>query len=381
MKKRAFLFSSLYYPNVGGVENSLKEFSVVLKTKGYDVTIITSNRDNVNNSVLEWRDFVDGVTVIRCDYPYDRLGFIKFIKDLRKVIKNLNISNADFIVSRSHWPVLALRACGVKKVSYLVPSVYCFQEKINRRYLFSKRVFSYLINTFGQFFALASSNVYVFSNDMIRQSRSASIGLCKPVILNPGVSSERFFQVDLENKKNIRRELDLQDGKNYLLCVGRLSEIKQFDIAIDSLKYLSDEYHVLIVGSGPELEKLKKQIESAGLVSRVTLRPFTNDIDLYYKAADVYLMTSRYESFGQVLLEATTCGLPVIAFSSTSGVRTSVSYIYNGYSSLLCECHEQAPSALAKAIVDYKIDAVKFEKEALAFREHYSWQSTIEKLI
>lgn len=381
MKKRAFLFSSLYYPNVGGVENSLKEFSAVLKIKKYEVIIVTSNRDNVSNRVLSRYDCIDGVTVVRCDYPYGGLGLIVFIKGLIKVIKSLDVSNADFIVSRSHWPVLALRACGFKKVSYLVPSVYFFQEKINSKYFFSKRIFGYLINTCGQFLALASSKVYVFSKDMIRQSKRAGLGLCNPVILNPGVSGERFFKVDLEAKVNIRKDLDLQESKKYLLCVGRLSEIKQFNIAIDSLKCLSDEYHVLIVGAGPEHEKLKKQIESADLVGRVTLRPFTNDVDLYYKAADIYLMTSRYESFGQVLLEATACGLPVIAFSSASGVRTSVSYIYNGYRSLLCECHEQTPAALAKAIADFKVDAINFEKEALAFREQYSWQSTIEKLM
>ncbi len=381
MKKRAFLFSSLYYPNVGGVENSLKEFSAVLKVKKYEVTIITSNRDNVNNSVLKEYEFIDGVNVIRCDYPRGMLGFITFIKGLGQVIKNLNISNADFVVSRSHWPVLALRACGFKKVSYLVPSVYSFQEKINPRYFFSKRFFGYLINTFSQFLALASSKVYVFSNDMIRQSKSASLGLCEPFILDPGVSSERFFQVDIETKKDIRRNINLKENKKYLLCVGRLSEIKQFNIAIDSLKYLSDEYHVLIVGAGPELEGLKNQISTSNLGGRVTLRPFTKDIDLYYKAADIYLMTSRYESFGQVLLEATACGLPVIAFSSTSGVRTSVSYIYNGYSSLLCECNEQTPAALAKAITDFKVDTESFEKEAFAFRGHYSWQSAIEKLM
>ena len=381
VRKRAFLFSSLYCPNVGGVENSLKEFSSVLKMKEYDVTIITSNRDNVNNSILKEYDCIDGVAVVRCDYPYGKLGFITFLRELKKKIKGLNISSDDFIISRSHWPVLGLKACGFKKINYLAPSVYCFQEKISLRYFFSKKIIGYLINTFSQFLAFSSSEVYVFSKDMSIQSKRASLGLCDPVILNPGVSSERFFQVDLKNRYNIRKNLDLQEDKKYLLCVGRLSEIKQFDIAIDSLKYLSDEYHVLIVGAGPELERLKNQIQSADLVNRVTLRPFTNEVDLYYKAADIYLMTSRYEAFGQVLLEATACGLPVIAFSSMSGVRTSVSYIYGGFSSLLSECHEQSPKALAKTITDFKVNTIKFEQEVSAFRGQYSWQSTVEKMM
>ena len=81
MKKRAFLLSSLYYPNVGGVENSLRELSRELIGRGYDVFLITSNRDLVNNKILPETDIIDGVSVIRCNYPLSGYGFFVFIKN------------------------------------------------------------------------------------------------------------------------------------------------------------------------------------------------------------------------------------------------------------------------------------------------------------
>ena len=79
MAKRAFLFSSLYYPNVGGVENSIKELSHVLKAGGYEVYIITSDRDAVNRCTLSARDSIFGVEVFRCRYPFSFFGFAIFL--------------------------------------------------------------------------------------------------------------------------------------------------------------------------------------------------------------------------------------------------------------------------------------------------------------
>lgn len=381
MKKRAFLLSSLYYPNVGGVENSLRELSRELIGRGYDVFLITSNRDLVNNKILPETDIIDGVSVIRCNYPLSGYGFFVFIKNLYLKIRELGVSDDDLIIARSHWPIISARLAGVRELNYVVPSVYLMQEKLDFNYFFSSKVARYLVNVLGQFLALLVSRVYVFSKDMQRQSRVASLGICKASILKPGVSKDRYFFVNKEEKNEIREDLGLSRDVSYLLCVGRFSEVKQFDIAIKSLKYLEDRYRLLLVGGGPELCSYKKVAESEGVVDRVCFVSFTDDVDKYYKAADFYLMTSRYESFGQVLLEATSCGLPVVAFSKSSGVRTSVSYIYEGFDKLLIECNEQSPVSLARAIDSFNSDKDIFNGEVSDFVECYSWSSTIDALI
>lgn len=381
MSKSAFLFSSLYYPNVGGVENSIKEISAVLKARGYKVIIITSDRDLVNRGSLSSYDNVFGVDVVRCRYPFGFWGFAIFLISLFKTCKRLGVLSSGLVVSRSHWPVLAVRVLGVKSVKYLVPSVYFYQECVDIRYLFSRRILGFFVNSFAQFLAFIFSDSCVFSVDMCAQVRRASLGLCRPTILRPGVSRDRFFAVDANQKLSIRRELGLEPELKYLLCVGRVSEIKQFDLAVGALKYLGPHYHLIIVGSGPHLESLKCQSRRECVADRVSFYSFTDDVDLFYKAADVYLMTSRYESFGQVLVEATSCGLPVVGFSSVSGVRTSVSYIYKGYSSLFFPCDEQCSFALSKTIDLLVAPGSKFRSEMVDFVAGYSWEATVDKLL
>ncbi|MEO9300064.1 hypothetical protein, partial [Devosia alba] len=82
---------------------------------------------------------------------------------------------------------------------------------------------------------------------MKKQTKIASLGICNPAILKPGVSRRKFYCVDEKEKNSIRDKLGLDRNKIYLLCVGRISEIKQFDIAIKSLKYLDERYRLLIV--------------------------------------------------------------------------------------------------------------------------------------
>tara|TARA_Y100001968_G_scaffold142692_1_gene130383 strand:- start:15545 stop:16201 length:657 start_codon:yes stop_codon:yes gene_type:complete len=216
---------------------------------------------------------------------------------------------------------------------------------------------------------------------MLSQVKRAALTLSRPVLLKPGVSRDRFHAVGINERNCIRNTLGLNAELKYLLCVGRISEIKQFNVAVEALRYLDLTFNLLIVGSGPQSEELKGQVLREGVAERVHFYPFTKDVDLFYKAADVYLMTSRYESFGQVLLEATSCGLPVVGFSPSSGVRTSVLYIYKGYNHLFFPCEEQTAASLAKVVSNLDISTENFDIEVSRFAAGYSWEATVERLL
>ena len=68
-----------------------------------------------------------------------------------------------------------------------------------------------------------------------------------------------------------------------------------------------------IVGEGPEEQLYREKIAAYKLESRIHLHPFTNDIQSYYSQAQVYVLSSRWEGFGLVLVEAMAHGLPVIS--------------------------------------------------------------------
>jgi glycosyltransferase involved in cell wall biosynthesis len=68
-----------------------------------------------------------------------------------------------------------------------------------------------------------------------------------------------------------------------------------------------------IVGEGPEEELYHKKIAQYKLENRIQIHPFTNDVQAYYSQAQVYVLSSRWEGFGLVLVEAMAHGLPVVS--------------------------------------------------------------------
>ena len=101
------------------------------------------------------------------------------------------------------------------------------------------------------------------------------------------------------------------------LAVGRFSrQHKGFDLlikAFDLFARNNSEWSLDIVGEGPEEKLYRELIKEYKLEDRITIHPFTNHIQDFYSKAQVYVLSSRWEGFGLVLVEAMAHGLPVIS--------------------------------------------------------------------
>ena len=100
--------------------------------------------------------------------------------------------------------------------------------------------------------------------------------------------------------------------------VGRFShKHKGFDILLKAFaKYCekhNDGWTLEIVGEGPEQDMYEEIIKENDIGHRVTISPFTNNIQKHYADASVYVLSSRWEGFGLVLIEAMSHGLPIIS--------------------------------------------------------------------
>ena len=113
-------------------------------------------------------------------------------------------------------------------------------------------------------------------------------------------------------------------SSKHCLSVGRLIDVKDFSRLLDIWKMVvskRSEWHLDIVGEGPEREALKQKIENLNLTSNVTLHEATSDVLPYYINSSIYLMTSRFEGLGIVLIEAQACGLPIVSLDCDYGPR------------------------------------------------------------
>ena len=135
--------------------------------------------------------------------------------------------------------------------------------------------------------------------------------------------------------ENIPRTKSPLTGE-HIISVGRLSPEKGY---LDLLKIYLDlkkkkcKWHLDIVGDGSERSRLEKFIKENNLENDVTLHGFKNskEIEKLMQKSSIYVMTSYTESFGIVLLEAMSNGLPCLAFDSAEGAKEVITSGRDGY--------------------------------------------------
>ncbi len=140
-------------------------------------------------------------------------------------------------------------------------------------------------------------------------------------------------------RSGARRALELPADVPVLLFVGRIQPLKGPDVAVRSLAAMRRvDAQLVIVGGASgaegdhEVRRLRGLIDELGVRDRVRFVPPQphHILSTYYRAADVVVVPSRSESFGLVALEASACGVPVVA-SAVGGLLTLVEHGRSGF--------------------------------------------------
>jgi len=169
----------------------------------------------------------------------------------------------------------------------------------------------------------------------------------KPILIQPTPIDIEKFKISSFRFKN-------SDSRLRVLYVGRLAAEKNIGLLIRSFKNIKGDFILQIVGKGgeePELRRLAaddKRIEFLGVKSLSELPPI-------FRAADIFVLPSNTESFGQVLLQAAAAGCAIIA-TDTPGARAILG---NPESGVLIPVGSQ--KHLEKALADFL--SKRFERE------------------
>ena len=164
--------------------------------------------------------------------------------------------------------------------------------------------------------------------------------------------------VDLDRVRAARGEavderlLPPGDGP-LIVAAGRLADAKNYPLMIESFAALRQRLpaRLCILGQGELEGQLRQLIAARGLTDSVRLAGFQSNPWKYIARADVFLLTSRYEGFGNVLIEAMACGVPVVATVSPG----TADIVRDGVDGLLIATH--TPRAIADALMRVLGDA------------------------
>ena len=112
--------------------------------------------------------------------------------------------------------------------------------------------------------------------------------------------------------------------RRILLGVGRFTEEKRFDLLIEAFARIATArplWDLVILGDGPDRSALEHLVKTLGLEERVRLPGRADNVSTWYRRASVFALTSRFEGFPNVLVEALAHGVPSVAVDCPHGPR------------------------------------------------------------
>ena len=369
-KKVAILALHMGY---GGVENAITTQASML-SKLYNVEIISLYKQEYKipfkldskvkvtyllNTVSNRQEFIDN------------LKHIHLIKTLKEGFKSIYI-----LLNKNS-----------KIIKYLINSDA--KIIISTRYEFSK-----LLNKYGRkdTLKISEQHVYDISDKYIAKlNKLKNIDYLMPVSKNlldeyKGKVHIKMQYIPLAlNYYPKDDELSQVNNKN-LIAIGRLDKVKGFADLITIMDILVDkdsEIKLNIFGDGPEKESLQELIKEKHLEKNIKLWGFKKYtfIKDYLKSSSLYLMTSFEESFGLVVIEAMSYGIPCIAFDSAKGVLDVINedngYLISNrdielYTKTILEYFELSSKDRKKISTEARLTATKYsfdnvQKEWLKF--------------
>lgn len=231
------------------------------------------------------------------------------------------IRAGDFDVVHVHteraalWVELTARIAGVKRVVRSVHSAFEFSGWLRIR------------RTLGRWLARRILGVrHVFVSPSVEANEVQRFGTIGVRVLN-AVDTSRFVPtVDVEMRNRMRGELGIGPESIVAASVGSCTDVKQHDHALQAVSLLRERLPGLCylhVGDGPNCEAEKRLAGVLGVADRCQFLGERDDVVRILQAADVFLMTSRYEGLGMAAIEASACGIPVIGYD-VPGLRDAI---------------------------------------------------------
>ena len=306
------LFTDSYFPQVSGVATSIKTLKDQLERLGNEVYIFTTTDPNVT---------VDDPQIIRMpSVPFisftDRRIVVRGMIDAYQIAKEKGL---DLIHTQTEFGVGLLGQLVARKLKIPVIHTYHTMYEDYLHYIAKGKVIRKShVRHLTRLYANHTDAV-VCPSERVSQTL-IDYGVTRPLKVIPtGIELERFVRPDItsEMTAQLRKDLGIQEDQIMLLSLSRISYEKNIQAIIQGMPQvllMMPNVRLVVVGKGPYLENLQKQVHDLGLQDYVQ---FTGEVEndkvaYYYRAADYFVSASTSESQGLTYTESMAAGTPIV---------------------------------------------------------------------
>lgn len=357
--KKVLFISSLYRPNFGGVETVVEELSHNYQKRGIEVVVLTKRFP----FDLAEKEMINGVMIYRLLRPKTDLEFIESIDWLKKYQKKLKADIVHIIQIHRPMPLIGLLLARLWKVPFIVN--YAGGDVLEPGDASTQQIWEEGKGTVED--AVLQGDWQVSFSKGLSEDVKKTIPTLKNLdLVYAGINVSEIAKADKYNP-----------GYPYIVAVRRLVEAKGVDILINAFKLVSEklsDIHLVIVGDGPERNKLESLVKKLGLQSRVHFIGSVKQEETfaYLKGSIAHICPSRAEA-GGVINFAAQAAKTVAIGSNVGGIPE---YIIDQKTGLLYEngnIHELS-QLIIKVIGNKKLreDLIKLAWKNI---QQYDWEN------
>lgn len=365
-KKRAWFTDTL--EDVNGVATTIRKMTSSGVAAGYDLTVMTC-RSEISEHGVPLKNFAPVGEFELPEYELQRLSFPPVLHILEELVGG----NYSEVIISTPGPLGLSALFAAKTLGLRTIGIYHTDFPQYVRILTDDSFMETLTWDFMHWFYSQLDIVYVNSEDYRKCWVERGIPAEKIKILPRGLDT-KLFHPTRRNRK-FWADRGLREGETGMLFVGRISKEKNLDTLVSATRRLAEwktSVRPLFIGEGPYLAEMKKLLPDAIFTGYLR----GDDLADAYASADFFVFPSTTDTFGNVVLEAQACGLPVIV-SDVGGPRDLVQHGKDGFVTKALDASE-----LAEAIRRLADDPALRESMGSAARarvETRDWSEAVER--
>lgn len=292
----------------GGAERLISDMAPLLKNSGIKLELLLL--EDKGNNIFEEQILETGIHInkMRFNNKFDPRNLL----EIRKIIKKFDIIHVHL------FPILYLipiAAFGLKKKPILITTEHNTHNR-RRNLKFLKRIEKFIYAKYDKIISISPESERNLLS-WLDEKKSNKY----EVVLN-GINTELFKNSKAMKIKEVLR-INIGEEDKFLLMVARFDSQKDHETLFKALQILPGYIKLILIGEGKLEEHYKRKVIELGIMDRVFFIGRRNDIHNILKSIDISVLSSHWEGFGLVTVEAMSAGVPVIA-SDVPGVENIV---------------------------------------------------------